>query len=76
MKKDIHPVFYSDAVTICSCGNVIAVGSTKKEQHVEICSACHPFYTGKTKLIDAAGRVNKFLARRKKAAEVQSKKDA
>lgn len=72
MKKDIHPEYFVDAQIICHCGNVIVTGSTKKEQHVEICSACHPFYTGKQKLVDTAGRVNKFLARQKKAQEKQA----
>ena len=67
MRKDIHPQFFPKAKTICSCGNIIAAGSTKEEQHTEICSACHPFYTGKQKLVDTAGRVTKFLERQKKA---------
>lgn len=69
MKKDIHPTYFPQAKIICSCKNVIVAGATKEEQHVEICSACHPFYTGKQKLIDTAGRVNKFEERRRKAAE-------
>jgi len=73
MKKDTHPEYFTDAKITCSCGNVIYAGSTKKEQTIEICSACHPFYTGKQKLIDTAGRVNKFLARQKKAQEKQAK---
>jgi large subunit ribosomal protein L31 len=60
MKKDIHPTYYPDAQIICACGHVLKVGSTVKEIHVEICSACHPFYTGKEKLIDTAGRVDRF----------------
>lgn len=73
MKKDIHPEYFTDAKIICSCGNVIETGSTKQEQHTEVCSACHPYYTGKQKLVDTAGRVNKFLARQKKAQEAQAK---
>jgi large subunit ribosomal protein L31 len=60
MKKDIHPEYHSDAVVKCACGNTIKVGSTKKDIQVEICSACHPFYTGKEKLVDTAGRVDRF----------------
>ena len=60
MKKDIHPKYYKDAKIICACGNSFKVGSTQKEIHVEICSACHPFFTGKTKLVDTAGRVDRF----------------
>lgn len=63
MKKDIHPTYYADAKVICACGNVFTTGSTKKELHVEICSNCHPFYTGKQKLVDTAGRVEKFKKR-------------
>lgn len=60
MKKDIHPKYYPDAKIICACGNVIKTGSTTREMKVEICSACHPFYTGKKKMIDTAGRVDRF----------------
>lgn len=63
MKKEIHPTYYPDAVVVCACGNTFKVGSTKPELHVEICSNCHPFYTGKQKLVDTAGRVEKFRAR-------------
>lgn len=60
MKKDIHPTYFTDAKVICACGNTFTVGSTVKEIHVEICSNCHPFYTGKEKLVDTAGRVDRF----------------
>ncbi len=59
MKKDVHPE-YLDCQVICACGNTFATRSTKKEIRVEICSSCHPFFTGKQKLIDSAGRVEKF----------------
>lgn len=67
MKKDIHPKYYKDAVIKCACGNKVVAGSAKEKTDVEICSACHPFFTGKEKLIDTAGRVEKFKARRAKA---------
>lgn len=73
MKQDIHPAYFPNATIVCSCKNVIYAGSTKEEQHVEICSACHPFFTGKQKLVDTAGRVNKFIERQKKAKDKQSK---
>jgi len=60
MKKDIHPKYYSKAKVKCACGNTFFVGSTKPEIETEICSQCHPFYTGKQKLIDSGGRVDKF----------------
>ncbi|MFA6427995.1 MAG: 50S ribosomal protein L31 [Candidatus Buchananbacteria bacterium] len=63
MKKETHPEYYSDAKVICACGNTFTTGSTVKELHVEICSACHPFYTGKQKLVDAARRVEKYQAK-------------
>jgi len=59
MKKDIHPK-YGKAVISCACGNSIETGSTKKSMKVEICSACHPFFTGKQKIVDTAGRVERF----------------
>ena len=59
MKKGIHPKYEMTTIT-CACGNVIETRSTAKDIHVEICSSCHPFYTGKQKLIDTAGRVERF----------------
>lgn len=72
MKKDIHPQYYPDAKVRCACGAKFTVGSTRPEIQVEICSRCHPFFTGKEKLIDTAGKVEKFKARRAKAAEVKA----
>lgn len=63
MKKDIHPQYYKDAKITCACGASFEVGSSEKAIHVEICSMCHPFYTGKEKLLDTAGRVDKFKKR-------------
>jgi large subunit ribosomal protein L31 len=59
MKKGIHPEYYQAKVT-CACGTSWTVGSTKKEIQLDICSACHPFFTGKQKMVDTAGRVEKF----------------
>lgn len=69
MKKDIHPKYHKDAVITCACGNEIETSSTVKEAEVEICSECHPFFTGVEKVVDTAGRVEKFKARQKKAEE-------
>lgn len=69
MKKDIHPKYYDNATVKCACGNTFTVGSTKEFIEVEICSKCHPFYTGKEKIVDVMGRVEKFrkrLAKKKK----------
>jgi len=63
MKQEIHPTYYPKAKIICACGAVFDVGSTMENIHVEICSQCHPFYTGKQKLIDTARRVDKFQKR-------------
>ena len=63
MKKDIHPKYYPVAKMTCACGNSFITGSTLPELKVEICSACHPFYTGKQKLLDSARRVEKFHAK-------------
>lgn len=60
MKKNTHPKYYPKAKISCACGNVIETGSTMEEMKVEICSACHPFYTGKKKSLDTAGRVDRF----------------
>jgi len=63
MKKDIHPKYHSEAKVTCACGNAFVTGSTLPELKVELCSACHPFYTGKQKLVDTARRVEKFNAK-------------
>jgi large subunit ribosomal protein L31 len=68
MKKNIHPEYHNDAKIICSCGAVLHTGSTQKEMHVEICSACHPFYTGKKKVLDSTGRVDRFKKLSEKSA--------
>jgi large subunit ribosomal protein L31 len=74
MKAKIHPKYYDKAVVRCACGNTFTVGSTKPEIQVEICYKCHPFYTGEEKLIDTAGRVEKFKARRARAVSPKPKK--
>jgi len=74
MKKDIHPPYFKKAIVECSCGNRFEIGSTKERIHVEICSACHPFYTGKQKLVDTAGRVDKFKAKVEKALKEQAER--
>ena len=62
MKEGIHPNYYQATVT-CNCGNTFVTGSTNKDIHVEICSKCHPFFTGKQKLVDTGGRVDRFKKR-------------
>lgn len=72
MKKDIHPALHEITIR-CSCGHEIQTISTVKDIHVAICSACHPFYTGKQKIVDTAGRVERFKQRYEKKAAVQKK---
>jgi len=71
MKEGIHPEYVVSRVT-CSCGNSFVTRSTKPEIHVELCSACHPFYTGKQKLVDTGGRVERFQRRYAKTGAAQS----
>lgn len=63
MKKDIHPTYHKDSKVKCSCGAAFTVGSTLPEINIEICSKCHPFFTGDEKIIDTAGRVERFKKR-------------
>jgi len=72
MKTETHPTYFPEAKVVCACGRTFTVGSTQKNLSVEICSACHPFYTGNDKILDTAGRVEKFKAR-KAAATKKSK---
>ena len=65
MKDKIHPKYYNDASISCSCGNTFTIGSTRKAMKVELCSACHPFFTGERRMIDTAGRVERFKRRYK-----------
>ena len=77
MKKGIHPTYHTDATITCSCGAILKTGSTIKDMNVEICSHCHPFYTGKKKTIDTTGRVDRFkkLAEKAAAKKVAPKKE-
>ena len=67
MKEKIHPTYYADSQVTCVCGNTFKTGSTQPEVRVDICSNCHPYYTGKQKLMDTEGRIDRF---RKKYAAV------
>lgn len=85
MKSNTHPEWYPQAKVTCVCGNSFTVGSAVPEISVEICSACHPFFTGETKYVDTLGRVEKFqkkqqaaavqLAKKKKKADVRKQKE-
>ncbi len=73
MKTDTHPKYHTGATVKCACGAEFSVGSASKDLHVEICSQCHPFYTGNDKILDTAGRVEKFKARRAAATPKKAK---
>lgn len=74
MKKNIHPKYFENANVRCACGNAFTVGSTKELIEIEVCSKCHPFYTGKEKVMDTLGRVEKFKKRLAKKEEISKKK--
>jgi large subunit ribosomal protein L31 len=65
MKEKIHPQYFTDATVICACGNTFTTGSTRKTLRVELCSKCHPFFTGERRMVDTAGRVERFKRRYK-----------
>jgi len=69
MKAKIHPKWIEEAKAICACGNTFTVGATVPELKVEVCSECHPFYTGQMKFVDTAGRVDAFKAKQQKASK-------
>ena len=73
MKKDIHPTYFKEAPIKCACGETYSIGSTKPSIGIEVCSACHPVYTGKGRVLDTAGRVEKLKARVAAKKEVISK---
>lgn len=74
MKKNLHPPYYPKAKAICACGNQFETSSTVPEIQVEVCSACHPYYTGKQKLVDSAGRVDRFRKIVEKGTQIKSKR--
>jgi len=79
MKKEIHPKYFEKATAKCACGAVFEIGSTKEFTETEICSQCHPFYTGKEKIVDTLGRVEKYkerLTKKKKYRKKSEKKTA
>jgi large subunit ribosomal protein L31 len=74
MKSTLHPVYHDAIEVSCSCGHTFTTGSTVEKITVEVCSNCHPFYTGKQKLVDAAGRVDKFKRRLSNTSPLRSRK--
>ncbi len=71
MKEKIHPQYFSDAQVICACGNTFTTGSTRKVIKVELCSKCHPFLTGERRMMDTAGRVERFKRRYQKKEQTK-----
>lgn len=76
MKSAIHPVWHEDCLVTCSCGNTFTTGSTEAELKVDICSKCHPFFTGEMRFVDEQGRVEKFQQKMDRAAKLQATKKA
>lgn len=84
MKPNIHPQYYSDARVVCACGTTWTTGSTKPELRVDVCSTCHPFYTGEQRIMDTAGQVDRFMKRlerrqnetARREIEAQARKEA
>jgi len=74
MKPNIHPQYFDDAKVTCNCGNTFVTGATVPEIHVEVCSNCHPFFTGEMKYLDTLGRVEKFQKSTEKAKKIQAQK--
>ncbi len=74
MKTSIHPTYHGNVIATCACGAKFELSSTLPEIHTEICSACHPFYTGKSKIIDAAGQVDKSRARLQRTEDAKQAK--
>jgi large subunit ribosomal protein L31 len=70
MKKGIHPKYYPEAKVVCSCGNTFTTGSTQELIRTDVCSACHPFFTGEQRIVDAAGQVERFMKRLEKREEL------
>jgi large subunit ribosomal protein L31 len=75
MKEKIHPKYYPEAVVRCACGNTWTTGSTIPEVRTDVCSACHPFFTGEQRIVDAEGRVDRFYRRLQQANQMQGESD-
>jgi large subunit ribosomal protein L31 len=73
MKSNIHPTWYNEAVVTCACGNTFTTGSTVEAIQVDICSKCHPFFTGEMRFVDRQGRVDKFMQKMQKAESLKAK---
>jgi large subunit ribosomal protein L31 len=76
MKADTHPTYYTDATVICACGNTWTTGSTKKVIHTDVCSRCHPFFTGEQRIVDSEGQVDRFYRKLQARQQYLDDRDA
>jgi large subunit ribosomal protein L31 len=76
MKKDIHPAYYPEAKVICACGNTWTTGATQEVVRTDVCSACHPFFTGEQRIVDTAGQVERFMRRLERKVELTEQEEA
>ncbi len=76
MKDKIHPQYYTEAKVACSCGNTWITGATQEEIRTDVCSACHPFYTGEQRIVDTAGQVERFMRRLERRVEITDQEEA
>jgi large subunit ribosomal protein L31 len=76
MKTDIHPTYFSEATVVCACGNSWTTGATQEVVRTDVCSACHPFFTGEQRIVDTAGQVERFMRRLEKKVELDEKEEA
>ena len=76
MKENIHPKYFSEAQVICACGNTWTTGATQEEIRTDVCSACHPFYTGEQRIVDTAGQVERFMRRLEKKVELTEQEES
>jgi large subunit ribosomal protein L31 len=76
MKPEIHPTYYPDATVTCACGNTWTTGATQETIRTDVCSACHPFFTGEQRIVDTAGQVERFMRRLEKKVELSESEEA
>ena len=76
MKKGIHPTYYPEATVVCACGNTWTTGATQEVVRTDVCSACHPFFTGEQRIVDTAGQVERFMRRLEKRVELADQEEA
>jgi large subunit ribosomal protein L31 len=76
MKDNIHPKYYSEATVTCACGNSWTTGATQEVIRTDVCSACHPFYTGEQRIVDTAGQVERFMRRLERQVEITDPEEA